>query len=160
MIISRFSLFLTILFFIALCLNVLYFLLSLCLWTLNIENDFFYPVIGALIPIMLLINMISLLHSSYYKRNLAIFNKFIESEKIKIAIYVSMGLINPMLLYLHSKSFSIFVRIWGILRCFPIVNIFLYRRLARKLRLKGISINKIITLYFKGLLIFNIIREN
>lgn len=157
---ARISLFLTILIFIVLCLNVLYFCLSLCLWGLSIDTKVFHPVVGALIPIVLLINMISLLHTCDYKDNIILFHKLIVNEKIKLAIYASMGLINPMLLYMHTRSFNNPIRIFGILRCFPILNFFIYHKLIKKIKQKGYSRNNIITLYFKGLLIVNIIRED
>ena len=157
---ARISLFLTILIFIVLCINVLYFCLSLCLWGLAIDTKVFHPVVGALIPIVLLINMISLLYTCDYKDNLILFHKLIASDKIKLAIYASMGLINPMLLYMHTRSFINPIRILGILKCFPIFNFFIYLRLIEKLRQKGYSRNNIVTLYFKGLLIINIIRED
>jgi len=69
-----------------------------------------------------------------------------------------MGLINPMLLYLHTKSYSHPVRIFGILRCFPIVNIFMYLKLIKRFKEKGYE-NNFVNQYFKGTLILTIIRE-
>ncbi len=159
-IIAHLSLFLTILLFVGLCLNVLYFFVSLFFWVLSINTNIFHPVIGAVIPIMLLINMISLLYSCDHRDNITVFYSFAKSNKIKLAIYASIGLINPMLLYLYTESFNTPIRIFGILKCFPVFNIFLYTRLARKLKLKGYSNKKVIAKYFIGLLILNIIKED
>lgn len=155
---GRISLILTIVFFVVLCFNVLYLCFSLLVWGLNIETDMFYPVVGAFIPIVLLINMISLLHACDYEDNLVFYDELTKDDKIKIAIYASMGLINAMLLYLHTKSYSHPVRIFGILRCFPIVNIFMYLKLVKRLKQKGYE-NNFVNQYFKGTLILTIIRE-
>ena len=104
---ARISLILTIVFFVVLCFNVLYLCFSVLVWGLNIETDIFYPVVGALIPIVLLINMISLLHACDYEGNLVFYDELTKDDKIKIAIYASMGLINPMLLYC-SPSTNVF----------------------------------------------------
>ena len=156
--VARIALILTIAIFIVLCLNVLYLCLSVLVWVLNINTSFFQPVIGALLPIILVINMISLLHACDYDSNLSFYYRLTANEKIKIAIYASMGLINPMLLYLHTKSYSHPVRIFGILRCFPIVNIFMYLKLIKRLKEKGYE-NNFVNQYFKGTLILTIIRE-
>lgn len=156
---ARIALTLTVVVFIILCLNVLYLYLSLLAWGLNIKTEIFYPVVGVLIPIVLLINMINLLHACDYEDNIDFFYKLTTSNKIKIAIYASMGLINPMLLYLHTKSYNHPVRIFGILRCFPIVNIFMYLRLIKKLKLNGYLEDNFLAQYFRGILILTLIRE-
>ncbi len=155
---ARISLILTIVVFFILCLNVLYLCLSLIVWGINIKTEIFHPVLGVLIPIVLLINMIGLLHACDYEDNLAFYYKLIQNDKIKTAIYASMGLINSMLLYLHTKSYNHPVRIFGILRCFPVVNIFMYLRLIKRLKQKGYE-NNFVNQYFKGTLILTLIRE-
>lgn len=157
-IVARIALILTIVIFIILCFNVLYLCLSVLTWGLNIETEIFYPVVGALIPIVLLTNMMSLLYACDYEENLVFYYKLIEDDRIKIAIYASMGLINPMLLYLHTMSYNYFIRMFGILRCFPIVNIFMYLRLIKRLKQKGYESN-FVNQYFKGTLILTLIRE-
>jgi len=156
---ARISLSLTILIFIALCINALYFCLALFTWGINIGADYFHPIIGALIPIVLLINMISLLHTCDYENNLVFFYRLTKNNKIKMAIYASMGLINPMLLYIHTKSYNCPIRIFGILRCFPIVNIFMYLKLIRSLKKKVYPEHYLINQYFKGMLILTLIKE-
>ena len=152
------TLFFTIAIFLLLCLNVMHFILSLCLYLLNIETGIFHPVIGALIPIIFLIDMMSLLYTSDYQKNLNYFDKLTKNDKIKIAIYASLGLINPMLLYLHTKSYNHPIRIFGILRCFPVVNVFMYLRLIKRLKRKGYE-NIFVNQYFKGTLVLTLIRE-
>ena len=156
---AQITLFITIIIFIVLCLNILYLCLSLCVYGLNIDTKIFHPVIGTLIPIVLLINMMCLLHACDYEDNLVFYYKLTASDNIKIAIYASMGLINPMLLYLHSKSFNHSIRIFGILRCFPFVNIFMYMKLIKNLKQKEYSFKEILSQYFKGILILSIIRK-
>lgn len=154
---ARITLILTIVCFFILCFNVLYLFISVLAWVLNIGTEIFYPAVGALIPIVFLINM-SQLSNACYEDNIVFYYKLTKDDKIKIAIYASMGLINPMLLYLHTKSYDHFASIFGILRCFPIVNIFMYLRLIKRLKQKGYE-NNFVNLYFKGTLILTIIRE-
>ena len=148
----------TIVLFVILCLNVLYFWLSILVWALNIKTAIFYPAVGTLIPIVFLANMGNLFDTCHYEENPDFYYKLIKNDKIKIAIYLSMGLINPMLLYLHTKSYNRFVRLFWLLSCLPVVNIFMYLKLVKKLKQKGYE-NNFVKLYFKGMLILTIIRE-
>jgi hypothetical protein len=79
---------------------------------------------------------------------------------MKLAVYFSMGLVNPILLYLYTKSFNDPIRALGILKCYPIINIIIYKKLIGKLKRKGYSNDRIIKLYLKGILTLNLIREN
>ncbi len=156
---GKVSLFITIAVFTVLCFSVLHLLLSLCLWWVGIDTAIFQPVVGVLIPILLLIDMISLLHTCDYEENIAFFNRLVTKDRIKVIIYLSMGLANPMLLYVHTKSFKHPIRIFGILRCFPVLNIFLYSNLIRELRKKDQFENNPAVQYLKGMLILEIIRK-
>ncbi|HLO89583.1 MAG TPA: hypothetical protein VK172_00325 [Lentimicrobium sp.] len=157
-IIARISLILTIAVFFILVFNVTYLILSILVWSFNIKSEIFYPVIGALIPIVLLINMIILLHACDYKENLIFYYSLTKNDKIKIAIYASLGLLNTMLLYLHTKSYNHPVRILGIIQCFPLINILVYKRLINSLKQNG-NENNFVHQYFKGSLILTIIRK-
>jgi len=157
---ARIAIMLTIIIFIALCLNILYLCISIFVWGLNIDTEIFHPVVGVLIPIILLINMIVLFHSCYHEENTDFYYGLTRTNKIKVAIYASMGLINPMLLYIHTKSFNTPIMIFGVLRCFPIINIFMYLKLIKRLKQRGYSRNNFFVEYLKGMLILNIIRED
>lgn len=159
MIIARTGLILTIVSFIALCINVICFYISLFVYFFNIESNIFHPVIGVCIPIILYINMGTTMYACDYKENIEFYYRQAKNKNINIAVYASMGFINPLFLYIHTKSFNFFNQELGILRCFPIINIFMYLKLIRKYKLLIPFRKKLIVQYFKGMLIINLIRK-
>jgi hypothetical protein len=106
--------------------------------------------------------MIELLYACDYDKNVSFFMNFFRKNSFDFLLYSSFGLLNTLLLYVYTKSYDCFVRVWGFLRCLPIINLFIYRKLIRNNGnvLKEIPFLKLVLFYLKGKLLFIIVNEN
>lgn len=158
---SRFLLVVTLLLFFLIVANVFYVLLSFILMVLNFNSLFIQPVLIVLIPLLLIFCMLSMFFSCDYERNVNFFMGVFKHEMFDLFLYGSAYMLNPLLLFVYTKSYKQFVRIWGIVRCLPIVNIYLYWKI---IKLNNNFINRmtnstILVLYLKGKLLFTIVNQ-
>jgi hypothetical protein len=162
MFLSRLSLTITITSFSSVVINVIYVVVSLILVLLGYKSILAQPVLIFLIPLLLLTCMLSLLYACDYNENVEFFMGLFKKKSYDYLLYASAYLINPLLLYVYTKSYNSFIRIWGVLRCFPIINIFLYRKLIKDAGnlYSEIPNKKLIVLYLKGRLLLSIANKN
>jgi len=161
MLFSRLSLMIVIMFFALLVINVIYVLASVVLLLFGCLSALLQPVMIVLIPLELFTCMFSLLYACDYNDNVEKFVWFSKGKAYYVFLYASGFLLNTLMLYVYTKSYNNYVRLWGILRCFPFVNVFLYRKLVkRNVEIyKEMSNWELILLYAKGRLLSSLMSE-
>jgi hypothetical protein len=148
--------------FLSIILIVYYVLFSLIFGKIIHPTIFNYPELIALLPVMFLVNMYNLFYVCDYESNVNYIVGIVNKKSFNFLLYSSVCLLNPLILFVYTKSYNCFFRPWGIIRCFPIINIMLYKRLVNNEVLKSnktISANKLILLYIKGKLLYAIITK-
>lgn len=159
---SRIYLIMAIALFLSIIVNILYVLLSIVLVLLCYSGLFAQPVLIFLIPFLLLTCMFNLIYACDYDNNVEFFLNLFKKNSFNYLLYASAYLLNPLLLFVYSRSYNNCIRVWGILRCFPIINIILYRKLIKDIRNADtvISNKRLILLYLKGKLLLSIVNKN
>ncbi len=143
-------------FLILLCVNVLFFYFSILYAILNngsSEMILLNPIIGVVIPFALFCLLESLLFACNSDGVVEFFKRLIGKANYLILKILTLGLINTVVLYVYSSSYDNNIRLWGMIRCLPIVNVFYYIRLLKSVKSKEDTSDYII-MYLKGDLAF------
>lgn len=117
------------------------------------------PSVGAVIPFVLVSSLYSLLFACNSDGCVAFFKNYIEKSNYGLLRFLTLGMINTLVLYIFSSSYSHSVRILGVARCLPILNIFYYLWLIKRSRNK-LSTGQYLLLYLKGALVLSLFSIN
>lgn len=111
----------------------------------------FNPSVGAVIPFVLVFSLYSLLFACNSDGCVVYFKNHIEQSNYGLLKFLTLGMINTLVLYVFSSSYRHPVRIWGMVRCLPVLNVFYYWWIIKRSRYK-LSRGQYLLLYLKGAL--------
>lgn len=121
------------------------------------------PILIVLLPLELLFTMGYLRYACNYEDNVKFILGILKRKRLYIfLLYCSAYLINPLLLFVYTKSYNPIIQPWGLIRCLPILNIFLYFKLIADDSTKNrlITYRQYISLYLKGKLLISIVNKD